>query len=91
MISAPEMLEMLSVLWLLVGGSIAAVVVCGCVGNLSDALRGVIGNAVNFVMMCTLVVVVLAWVVVTGPAWMIVLALKADQPQSQDDNHERQW
>jgi ABC-type proline/glycine betaine transport system permease subunit len=91
MISAHEILEMLSVLWLLVGGSIAAVVVCGCVGNISDALRGVIGNAVNFVMMCALVVVVLAWVVVTGPAWMIAIALVENDRRSDDDNHERQW
>jgi hypothetical protein len=91
-IPAAEMLEIITVLWLLVGSTLAALVVGACAGNLSVALRECIGNAVNLVMMSVLIVVVLAWVVITGPFWVGVLIFQDDPPLDDDDDYlKRQW
>jgi hypothetical protein len=93
MIPATEMLEIITVLWLLVGATLAALVLGACAGNLSVALRQVIGNSVNFVMMSVLIVVVMAWVVITGPFWLGVLIFQDDPPldDNDDDYLKRQW
>jgi hypothetical protein len=88
-ISGTEMLEIVTVLWLLVGGTLAALVLGACAGNLSAALRQVIGNAVNVITLSGLIVVVMAWVVITGPFWVGVLIFHDDPPIDDDDYLKR--
>jgi hypothetical protein len=91
-IPATEMLEIITVLWLLVGSTLAALVLGACAGNLSAALREAIGNAVNVITLAGLIVVVMAWVVITGPFWVGVLIFQDDPPLDDDDDYlKRQW
>jgi hypothetical protein len=91
-IPATELLEIITVLWVLVGATLAALVLGACAGNLSAALRECIGNAINVAMMSVLIVVVMAWVVITGPFWLGVLIFQDDPPLDDDDDYlKRQW
>jgi hypothetical protein len=91
-IPATEMLEIITVLWLLVGATLAALVFGACAGNLSAALREAIGNAVNVITLAGLIVVVMAWVVITGPFWAGVLIFQDGPPLDDDDDYlKRQW
>jgi hypothetical protein len=92
MTSGHDLLGILASLWILAGMGIGAIVVVGLAGNISGALRRLIGIAVNFAMIPVLIFVVLAWVVLTWPFLMAVLAFQDDPPALDDDDyHPRGW
>ena len=71
----PKTFEIFVVLWLLIGMGVAATLMFFCVGNIGAGLARVAKNTFDYVLLSILVVLIFAWAVVTGPIWVLIVAI----------------